>query len=424
MRCPRPRLSVTLPILLALAGCSDTTGPDPSEPTSPGVEPRVSTTEVQKLTASDGATGEYFGNAIAIDGDVTVVTAQLDDDNGPQSGSAYVFERVAGTWSEVAKLTASDGAESQHFGSAVDIDGDRILVGASGDQGPGSAYVFERFDGQWTEVAKLTAVEGTVDDLGFLGGSVSLSGDVAVIGAWGDDELGPFSGSAVVFERGSDGTWSQREKLTASDGAVNDVLAQTVVLDGNLVVVGASQDDDLGENSGSAYVFERVAGTWSEVAKLTASDAGAGDNFGFALAAVGEMVVVGAHFDRDKGFQTGSAYVFEGSGGLWSEAGKLIPSDARAGDRIGEAVAVDGSVAVIGARQTGRRPNGPGAAFVFERSDEQWTEMAKLTASDGVEGDKFGSAVAVEGDVALVSAVQGLEATKPGAVYVFDLSSP
>ncbi|MBU1692919.1 MAG: FG-GAP repeat protein [Verrucomicrobia bacterium] len=220
-----------------------------------------------KLTASDAATGDSFGCSVAVAGDVAVVGADGDDDVGSASGSAYVFERNAGgtnAWGQVAKLTASDAAAGDWFGYSVSVAGDVALVGArrDGDAGnaSGSAYVFERDAGgtnAWGQVGKIVASDGTASD--YFGSSVSLDGDVAVVGAYQDDDVGSASGSAYIFERNAGGTnaWGQVAKLTASDGAADDYFGHSVSVAGHVVVVGAYGDDDAGGGSGSAYVFEQ-----------------------------------------------------------------------------------------------------------------------------------------------------------------------
>ncbi len=214
------------------------------------------TTEQAKLTASDGAISDLFGYSVSISGDTAVVGADGDDDNGTDSGSAYVFVRSGTTWSQQAKLTASDGAEGDLFGWSVSISGDTAVVGAHYDDdnglNSGSAYVFVRSGTTWTEEAKLTASDGAEDD--FFGRSVSVSGDTAVVGAYGDDDYGSYSGSAYVFVR-SGTTWSEEAKLTASDGAAHDLFGISVSISGGTAVVGAHYDDDNAFNSGSAYVY-------------------------------------------------------------------------------------------------------------------------------------------------------------------------
>ena len=209
-----------------------------------------------KLTAQDGAQDDFFGR-VALSGNQALIGAPADDDRGTDSGSAYVFRNINGVWAQVAKLRASHGAADDNFGYSVALSGDRALIGAYGDDdrgtNSGSAYVFERdINGVWVQVAKLTASDGAPTD--FFGLSVALSADTALIGAYRDDDRGTDSGSAYVFQRISN-VWTERAKLTAPDGAQNDLFGAFVALSGNMALVGAIFDDDRGADSGSAYVF-------------------------------------------------------------------------------------------------------------------------------------------------------------------------
>jgi len=268
-----------------------------------------------KLTASDGASGDYFGISVGITENQAIVGAFLDDDRGSDSGSAYVFEMPGGGWvdaTETAKLLASDGTTNDRFANSVSISGDCALVGAFWDDDKGgdsgSVYVFEMPNGGWVdanETGKLVPLDGASGDK--FGYSVSVKGDYAVIGATGDDDKGSGSGSAYAYHR-VDSNWTQQEKLLASDGAGGDTFGQSVSLDGDYAIVGAYGNDGY---AGSAYVFKRNDANWSEQAKLTASDGAADDLFGICVSISGKYAVVGSKKDDDKGTDSGSAYMFE-----------------------------------------------------------------------------------------------------------------
>ncbi len=323
-----------------------------------------------KLTASDGLAGDWFGNSVAISGDTVVVGAYFDDisPNNVQ-GSAYVFVKPGPGWSnmtQTAKLTASDGAAGDRLGTSVGISGDTVVAGAIHDDvGPnmnqGSAYVFVKPGPGWsnmTQTAKLTASDGALND--GLGTSVAISGDTVVAGAVGDD-IGPNAdqGSAYVFLKPGPG-WSnmtQTAKLTASDGAANDRLGESMSASSDTVVVGAAQDDiGANVNQGSAYVFVKPGPGWSnmtQTAKLTASDGAANDFLGFSATISGDIVVLGAWGDDIVGLNDGqgSAYVFI-KPGVWinmTQSEKVTASDGAAGDTFGWSVGVSGETIVVGA---------------------------------------------------------------------------
>ena len=390
-------------------------------------------TPVQKVTASDGAEYADFGHSVSISGDLMVagaLYARIDSGpaSGSQTGSAYIFEQAGdGTWSEVAQLFASDAWSSDFFGRSVSISGDLVVVGASGndDNGTssGSAYIFEQDGkGTWSEVAKLTASDAVAGAI--FGYSVSISGDLVVVGASGNDDNGISSGSAYIYERDGNGAWSEVAKLNASDGNQADLFGSGVSISGDTVVVGSYLDDDNGFDSGSAYIYERAGdGTWPEVAKLTASDPDEYDEFGFSVSISGDRVVVGADYDDDNGSASGSAYIFERNGkGTWSEVAKLTASDAAVSDRFGGSVAISGDLVLVGARLDDDNGwSNSGSAYVYERDGKgTWSEMAKLTASDGAENDWFGYSVSISDNQAVIgSKFDNDNGTASGSAYIY-----
>jgi hypothetical protein len=386
----------------------------------------ASWTQQAKLVSGDGAATDYFGISVALSGDTALVSAYCDDDNGAESGSAYVFTRSGASWTQQAKLTAGDGAASDCFGCSAALSGDTALVGAHQDDDngaeSGSAYVFTRSGASWTQQAKLTASDGAASDR--FGCSVSVSGDTALVGAYLDDDKGPASGSAYVFTR-SGASWTQQAKLTAGDGAVEDYFGRSVSISGETALVGAYQDDDNGFSSGSAYVFTRSGASWTQQAKLIAGDGAADDRFGCSVSISGDTALVGAYLDdNNKGGDSGSAYVFTRSGASWTQQAKLTAGDGAASDQFGSSVALSGDTALVGAYldDNNKGPNS-GGAYVFIRSGASWTQQAKLTAGDGAAYDYFGISVTLSGDTALVGASQDDDkGADSGGAYVFTRS--
>ena len=375
----------------------------------------VTPVEVAKLLASDGAEHDQFGFSVAVSDDTAVIGAVVD---GP-GGSAYVFTHTGANWAQQAKLMASDAAVGDEFGRSVAIDGDTAVVSASEDDSrSGSVYVFTRTGTTWTQQAKLRAEDAAAGD--HFGIAVAISGDTVVIGAYEDDDAGNRSGSAYVFTR-SGSTWSQQAKLTAADASAEEEFGRSVAVSGNTAVVGATVSGEETEDPGlgSAYVFTRSGAIWSQQAKLTASDTAPGDQFGISVAVTGDTAIVGAYLDDDAGISSGSAYVFMRSGTTWTRQAKLTASDAGAEDRFGRSLAISGDVVVIGSE---RDDNDLGSARVFARTGSTWTEQAKLTASDAAADDLFGFSVALSGDTAVIGARQDDDAGfSSGSAYVFSL---
>ncbi len=343
-------------------------------------------TQAAKLLPADGAAGNFFGGSVAVSGSTVVVGSAFDDDNGTGSGSAYVFTEPVGGWAgtltQAAKLLPADGDVNDRFGISVAVSGSTVIIGSDSDDDnggqSGSAYVFTEPVGGWagtlTEAAKLLASDGGGAD--FFGSSVAVSGSAVVVGVPFDDDGGTSTGSAYVFTEpvgGWAGTVTEAAKLLASDGTAADFFGSSVAISGGTVVCSADSDDDNGKQSGSAYVFTKPVGGWAgaptEAAKLLASDGDVNDRFGMSVAVSGGTVAVGVANNDDSGNQSGSAYLFTEPVGGWAgtltEAVKLLASDAAADDHFGFSVAVSGSDVVVGA--FGDDDNGlfSGSAYVF-----------------------------------------------------------
>ncbi len=369
--------------------------------------------QLHKMVASDGTAGDRFGRCVSLSGETAVIGAPYNDD----LGSAYVFAKVDGIWAQTAKLSAEEGTAGDFFGTSVALSGETAIVGAWGDDDSGddsgSAYVFAKVGGIWMQTATLTAEDGAAGD--FFGTSVALSGETAIVGAWGDDDSGDDSGSAYMFEKVA-GVWTQTAKLIVDGVESNDQFGLSVALSGETAVVGAPFDDDSGDDSGAAYMFEKVDGVWTQTAKLTADGAASDDQFGLSVALSGETAIVGAWGDDDSGEASGSTYVFAKVDGVWTQTAKLTAQDGTAGDRFGDSVALNGDTAAIGALGD----DGSGSVYVFAKVDGVWTQTAKLTAEDGTAGDRFGDSVALSGDAVVVGAWGDDDSGgDSGSAYVF-----
>jgi len=376
-------------------------------------------TEEQKFLASDGAAGDEFGIYTSLDGDTALIGASGDDDNGADSGSAYVFTRSGTTWTQQQKLLASDGGPGALFGCSVSLDGNTALIGAQEyvSGGNGSAYVFTRTGTTWVQQAKLLASDGAAGDN--FGVYVFLSGDTALIGADRDDDNGENSGSAYVFTR-TGTTWTQQQKLLPSDGAAEDIFGVSVSLSGDTALIGAWYDDDNGADSGSAYVFTRSGTTWTQQQKLLASDGAAADWFGNSVFLSGDTAIIAAPQDDDMGTNSGSAYIFTRTGTTWTQQQKLLASDGAAGDLFSEwNVGLDGDTALIGAWYDDDNGANSGSAYVFTRTGTTWTQQQKLLPSDGAAGDEF-AGYSLSGDTALITAYHDDDnGANSGSAYVF-----
>ena len=385
-----------------------------------------------KITASDAAADDHGGESVSISGDYAVVGARLDDnDNGTDAGSVYIFKRTGTSWTQEAKLLASDGAAGDWFGLFVSISGDYVVVGARRDDDngaeSGSAYVFKRTGTSWAQEAKLLPLklDGTSDGAAGdrFGVSVSVYGDYVVVGAWLDDDKGTDSGSAYVFKR-SGTSWAEEEKLLASDGAEFDNFGSSISIYGDYVFVGAVGDNDNGRRSGSVYVFKRTSTGWAEEAKLLPSDGATEDWFGWSVSISGNYAVVGARLDGDNGNRSGSAYVFKRTSTSWAEEAKLLASDGAADDQFGVSVSISGDYAVVGAFFHDDSGDRSGSAYFFKRTSTSWAEEAKILASDGAVLDLFGRSVSISGDYAIVGAPLDTDnGIRSGSAYLYKFTT-
>lgn len=335
--------------------------------------------QLQKLVASDRAAGDQFSISVSIDGNYAIVGAHTDDKDASglnalaDAGSAYIFVRSGSTWSLQQKLVASDRAAGDQFGFRVSINGNYAVVSARLDDKDASG-------------------------------------------------LNPISdaGSAYIFVR-SGTTWSQQQKLVASDRGTSDQFGFGVSVSNEYVIISASVDDEdaSGGNfltsAGSAYIFVRSGTTWSQQQKIVPSDRAANDWFGWSVSINGDYAIIGApREDEDaSGGNTisdaGSAYIFVRNGATWTQQQKIVASD-RAGDWFGISVSINGSYIILGSRFDDKDASGlnaladAGSAYIFVRSGTTWSQQQKLVATDRAAGDEFGIGVSIYGDYAIVGA--------------------
>jgi len=401
-----------------------------------------------KITASDGAAGDWFARSVAICGDYAVVEAPYNDNvKGIDAGSAYIFHYDGNTWTEQEKLMASDGIASAYFGYSVDIyvvdDNDiYVIVGAPYDDNvkgtdAGSAYIFHYDGNSWTQQQKLIAPDGAPNDN--FGHSVGIyivneNNMYAVVGAPDDDnEKGSFAGSAYMFKQ-ENNIWGYQQKLMAGDGADGDYFGFSVGIYGINVIVGALYDDNgNGTNAGSAYIFY-YHGVWTQKQKLMAGDGAECDNFGYSVSLCGSYALVGAPCDDNgNGTDAGSAYVFYYDGDTWIQQQKLMAGDGAEDDNFGYSVDIyiaNNIYAIVGAPYEDEKGTDAGAAYTFLCSGITWNQTKKQMAGDGAAYDHFGFSVSIYGDYAIIGAIKDDVGgnINQGSAYIYrsieDLSLP
>lgn len=346
--------------------------------------------EIIKAVAVDRENSDRFGYAVDISGNYAVVGAYSDDfgATNPNMGSAYIFEKAGAVdWTFVQKINNSDQDDYDRFGWSVAIDGDYIIVGAYGEDHnevdaenlskAGSAYIFERNDaGVWNEVDKLVASDRSENDE--FGWSVAISGTTAIVGAHFESHNTAgtsyihHSGSVYIFDRLGDGTWNQTQKIVASDRSpditypagdvedLSDKFGHSLAIHNNYLIVGAYHNDYNADGTiplseaGAAYIFERSGGTWTEATKLISLDRETTDEFGYSVAIHGNFATVSApreddNLDAGSVINAGAIYTFERESGVWNQTQKITASDRHPGDRLGWSIDIDANKIVAGA---------------------------------------------------------------------------
>lgn len=304
-------------------------------------------TQLRKLVAADAAPGDWFGISTAISGSTAVVGAYQSDARGADSGAAYVFDATTGA--QVRKLTANDGTAGDYFGVTAAIDGTTAVFGAYLDNNRGSAYVFNTATGQ--QIRKLTAPD--VSTQAYFGVSVAIHGQQALIGANADNALGSASGSAHLFDVA---TGARLHKLLPNDGGPSQQFGHAVALSGNRAIVSSPFFD-----AGSVYVFDTATG--AQLYKLTPNDGEPGDRFGISVALSGSLAIIGSYFDYSPQSFSGSAYIFDITTG--QQLAKLTATDGAAFDQFGIDVAIDGTSAIAGAWTDDDLGTNSGSAYAF-----------------------------------------------------------
>lgn len=381
-----------------------------------------------ELVASDAEEFDQFGKSVSVsgDGNTAIVGASFTDEPASGAGSVYVFTRSGDTWSQKFKIVASDGQQNDFFGESVDIsdDGNYAIIGATGDddrsQRSGAVYVFKRSGETWNQQTKLTP-SGNTEAIVGLSSSISADGSTVLFSAHGVNV-------AYVFTR-SGSTWSQQAELRGNDTISGDFFGLTcsISADGNTALIGGGGNDDRGSNSGSAYVFVRNGTSWSQQVKLIGNDTAAGDTFGrlVALSADGKNAVITAIRDTPRGTESGSAYIFTRSGNTWSQQAKLTASDGAAGDFFGSECSMSGNgdIAVLTAvRTTVQGKDDVGSAYVFKREGTSWSQEIKLIPPNPETQDEYGRGVSISADgstLIVSSALDSDVARFAGKAYVY-----
>jgi hypothetical protein len=391
--------------------------------------------QTAKRTAGDGDTGDYFGTEMDLSGGTLVVAAEREASNGYSAGAVYVYERDLGGvdgWQETVKLTPSNAGAYQYFGEAVAVDGGIAVIGSVPSWAEGGAFVFYRNRGgpdAWGEVKKITAADGAIDAR--FGDWLALDGDTLVVCAYDDAEEAQGAGAAYIFERNAGGldNWGQVAKLTAGpDAGVDFYFGWSAAVHGDVVVVGAVGDDDRGYLTGAAYVFSRNQGganAWGRVARLVASNPYQNSWYGQSVAVYGDTIAVGA----DLGLTRGRVYIYrrnQGGADAWGQVANFGSSLTTTASRFGRVVKLQRDSLLVGDPYSRVGGVQTGSAHVRSRNEgglENWGEIALLFADDRADGDRFADGVALAGNnIAIGAYTDDDVGIDSGSVYLYRLA--
>ena len=374
-----------------------------------------------KITANDDrAENDYLGTSAAISGNHAIVGAPQNDDDGENSGAAYIYQRENDSWILHTKLIAEDADAGDYFGCAVAISNEFAVVGAKYDDDNGSnagaAYVYHYDDelDVWLPHAKLFADDGAALDE--FGTSLAIEGYTIVVGA---DQDNSQQGAVYVFNYNKI-TWQQTQKILASDGDMLDNFGCAVSIDNNSIVVGAPNDDlNQKVNAGAVYVFQKSGNTWVEFQKLDAYDGMSYDNFGCSVAIDDHTIIAGAFKDSVNGLDSGAVYIFDFQYNQWKYKQKITPKDGDEADNFGQWVSMAKNYAVIGAPKDDDNRDSSGSVYIYEKDKTTWSQAFKITSGDGAAYDYFGRSVSMETNYVIVGAPGDENAT--GAAYIYKI---
>ena len=368
-------------------------------------------------TITAGANASYTLNA---DGTPTVITMSATDPEG--TPIVWGYQVTSGSLEDTSITNV--GGEFTITPGTVDATFDLTFTASDGINIDTSASSFTlSFGPDWTNTTETKVVSSDIAELDNFGYDVSVSGDYAIVGAMYEDpnDLNA-AGAAYIFTR-SGSTWTQQAKLTASDLSANSSFGWSVDIDGDTAIVGAYAETNDIQFEGSAYIFTRSGTTWTQQARLQGSDIAASDLFGLSVDIDGDTAVVGAFNNDTGGANAGAVYVFTRSGTTWTQQAKLQSSPAEAGARFGQSVAIENGTIVVGADRDSTTGVYRGSIFIFTGSGSTWTQETKIQASDARDSMYFGFRSGISGNTIITGAwADAAIAFGAGAAYFFDAS--
>ncbi len=406
------KVSRTLPVVIAAHALAILSGPASAQ------------SQLQRLTPTGPLTSDIFSYDVGFNGTVAVMGAPFATYSGvSQPGRAFLFEFNGAAWTQTAKLIPPVLQSGANFGTEVaagmGTSGDIIAIGAAAEDGAfensGAVYIYEKVGSVWTLTQKLTP--STPEFHGNFGVGLSISDGVVAVGSNGATVDGwQYAGTVFLYEKIAS-VWALSATLVPPDPEFAGTFGTQVAIDhGRLLVASPQKDVTDQADAGAAYVFERAGTDWSFVQELLAPTPVASEQFASAVAVHGSVAVVGAHLAAlPVGDKAGRVDVYRLTGADWAHDAALTAPVTHAGDHFGVDVAIDGREILVGSYLepvAGRT----GVAHIYRGSGEAWNYSTSLTASD-TGGTLLGWRLGLSGDTAVIGGP--FYQTNRGAAYVF-----
>ncbi|MGE4158732.1 MAG: hypothetical protein AB7F75_06515 [Planctomycetota bacterium] len=364
--------------------------------------------EIQKVQPNDLFGVSGYGRNVSVYQDRMVSGSGNNE-------SVYVYKKTGNQFTQEVKLVPSDGPHGSGFGEDSTIHGEWIAAGANFDaNSTGAVYIFHLTNGNWVQTQKIVANDGMSGDL--FGSSVEIHGNVMVIGALGDGDLGYHSGSAYIYIL-VNGVWTFSQKLLQPNGGQDDLFGNCVDVEGAIIAVNSRGDDDAALNAGAVLIYELVGGQYVFSAKIIPGDVGSGDAFGYNLSLGEGRLISGSFYHDGNGSNSGAAYIYSKLNGVWTLQQKLTPNDPSVQKFFGRSVAIHEGTAVVGAVLDNTRGFNAGAVYVFKLNGSVWQQHMKVFGSDTAANDQLGVAVDISASWVVLGGYGNMN--NKGAAYIF-----
>ena len=378
----------------------------------------------QKIFPNDPNPGVFFGRFVELNNDNAFISAYQDFENGSSSGALYIYNKSGVSYQQVKKIFPDDGGVEEFFGYSMSSFDDWLITGAHHDSdfgaSSGGAYVLLKSENKnWEFYQKLLPFDASEADE--FGKTVDIYQDYIVSCSYLDDDSGTNSGSVYIYKWNGQ-SWEHNDKIHASDPEDYSQFGLALDLFKNQLIIGSPFKNSCGTNCGAAYIYERINGKWTETAKLVPDDLSEKDEFGITTKINNDYAFVSSIKDDDLGENSGSVYIYKKTNNKWNYLQKLTAFDGEAGDAFGIALEINDSLAIIGSYFDDDNGENSGSVYIYKNIDDDWQFIKKITPDDGDESDAFGSSISLNENNVLIGAYSDDDnGFFSGAAYLFSL---